>query len=207
MLVAPDNLVSYRVPEGWRAELLDQCLIIAPEAEWTLSDGNPAFMAQSVSFAGLVVHEGETARSVADAWMYPRARPEARDEFATQVATRDARLFDWTDGICDILTYFVEFTPRLLVWFQVVLQGPTMGGYDLKIQDLAADALARIEWKTGVVESVRYEVWRQDDNGNRFLVSGGQTYDEASSVLAQFEALTHKQTYWIAVAAPAGRTG
>ncbi len=202
MFVTPDSLVSYRVPEGWRAELLGWDLVIAPETEWTNSDGKPGFMARSVSFGALVVPEGDTARSVADAWMYSRARPDRRDEFSAQVAARDARVFDWTDGICDILTYVVEFTPRLLVLIHVVLQGRSMGGYDLDIHDVAADALDRIEWKTGVVESVRYEVWRQDDNGNRFLVSDGQTYDEASRTLAQFEALTHKQTYWISVAAP-----
>ena len=41
-----------------------------------------------------------------------------------------------------------------------------------------------------------WEVWRQDDNGNQFLVSGGHTREQAEELCASFEARGHKQLYW-----------
>jgi len=43
----------------------------------------------------------------------------------------------------------------------------------------------------------RYELWRQDDNGNHFLIG---CYGERSTAEAQLAGLTrvlHKQVYWI----------
>jgi lactoylglutathione lyase len=39
-------------------------------------------------------------------------------------------------------------------------------------------------------------VWRQDDNGARFVVSDRHTRDEAERICAELEARGHKQTYW-----------
>jgi lactoylglutathione lyase len=41
-----------------------------------------------------------------------------------------------------------------------------------------------------------WSIWRQDDNGNRFLVSSGHARAEAERVAAEFEARGHKQMYW-----------
>lgn len=43
---------------------------------------------------------------------------------------------------------------------------------------------------------------RQDDNGNRFEVKSLTSRCEAQAALAVFEALGHKQTYWLDSAAP-----
>ncbi len=43
----------------------------------------------------------------------------------------------------------------------------------------------------------RWELWRQDDNGNRILMSSFAERTEAEAALARFEALHHKQTYWL----------
>ncbi|GGR76748.1 hypothetical protein GCM10010169_21150 [Micromonospora fulviviridis] len=43
-----------------------------------------------------------------------------------------------------------------------------------------------------------WTVWRQDDNGNRYVVSRHGTRAEADSVAATMEARGHKQTYWVA---------
>ncbi len=44
-----------------------------------------------------------------------------------------------------------------------------------------------------------WEVWRQDDNGNRYLVGGyGDRVDALARVLALESGLVHKQTYWVA---------
>ncbi|MFG3604662.1 hypothetical protein [Micromonospora chersina] len=43
-----------------------------------------------------------------------------------------------------------------------------------------------------------WTVWRQDDNGNRYVVSQHDTRVEADSVAATMEARGHKQTYWVA---------
>jgi hypothetical protein len=39
-------------------------------------------------------------------------------------------------------------------------------------------------------------VYRQDDNGNRFVVATGLTQEEAERLVADFEARGHKQCYW-----------
>lgn len=41
-----------------------------------------------------------------------------------------------------------------------------------------------------------WSVWRQDDNGNVSLVKAGLTHIEAFSLIAEYEAKGHKQTYW-----------
>ena len=44
----------------------------------------------------------------------------------------------------------------------------------------------------------RFEVWRQDDNGNRFLVSGHAERAEAEAAVAAMEAgVQHKQLYYV----------
>lgn len=42
-----------------------------------------------------------------------------------------------------------------------------------------------------------WEVWRQDDNGNRFLVARFPSSQAAEAEQRRFEALGHKQTYWV----------
>lgn len=42
-----------------------------------------------------------------------------------------------------------------------------------------------------------FELWRQDDNGQRFLVGLYRNFDEAESRLAELTRVQHKQTYWI----------
>jgi hypothetical protein len=43
-----------------------------------------------------------------------------------------------------------------------------------------------------------YELWRQDDNGNRFLVGVFADRPSAEERLVQLSRVVHKQTYWIA---------
>ena len=46
--------------------------------------------------------------------------------------------------------------------------------------------------------TVRWEVWRQDDNGNRYLVSVHEDEPAARARLAAFESgVVHKQRYWV----------
>jgi hypothetical protein len=42
-----------------------------------------------------------------------------------------------------------------------------------------------------------FELWRQDDNGNRFLVDTYDNLAEAEKRLAELSRIPHKQTYWI----------
>lgn len=41
-------------------------------------------------------------------------------------------------------------------------------------------------------------VWRQDDNGNRFVVARRDSRAEAEEFAAELDARGHKQTYWVA---------
>jgi hypothetical protein len=42
-----------------------------------------------------------------------------------------------------------------------------------------------------------WSVWRQDDNGNLFMVRGGLTEQAALTLLRSLEREGHKQTYWV----------
>jgi hypothetical protein len=44
--------------------------------------------------------------------------------------------------------------------------------------------------------TVTWAVWRQDDSGSRFLIEANLTETQARSMVAEFEARGHKQTYW-----------
>jgi hypothetical protein len=54
-------------------------------------------------------------------------------------------------------------------------------------------------------EAGPWELWRQDDNGNRFRIARFATEVEANAEQRRFEALAHKQIYW--VQRDAGDTG
>jgi hypothetical protein len=42
-----------------------------------------------------------------------------------------------------------------------------------------------------------WALWRQDDNGHRFLVSVRQTLSDAEEEKRLYEELGHKQFYWV----------
>lgn len=42
-----------------------------------------------------------------------------------------------------------------------------------------------------------FELWRQDDNGGRFLVGRYPTRDRAERRLAELSRALQKQTYWV----------
>ena len=44
---------------------------------------------------------------------------------------------------------------------------------------------------------LRFELWRQDDNGNRFLISVFNDRAAAGKRLAELTQNFHKQIYWI----------
>ena len=43
----------------------------------------------------------------------------------------------------------------------------------------------------------RFELWRQDDNGGRFLIGCYSRRLEAEAKLAELSRVAHKQFYWI----------
>lgn len=43
-----------------------------------------------------------------------------------------------------------------------------------------------------------FELWRQDDNGNRFLVGTFANRSQAEERMAELTRVLHKQAYWIA---------
>ncbi len=42
-----------------------------------------------------------------------------------------------------------------------------------------------------------FKLWRQDDNGNRFLVGTFATRYQAEELMAELSRVPHKQTYWV----------
>ena len=51
--------------------------------------------------------------------------------------------------------------------------------------------------ETPSTEEGAWELWRQDDNGNRFRIGRFDTRARADAEQRRFEALAHKQTYWV----------
>lgn len=51
---------------------------------------------------------------------------------------------------------------------------------------------------------MRFELWRQDDNGNRFLVGSYPDRSAAEERLAELTRTPHRQTYWITEQADEG---
>lgn len=46
-------------------------------------------------------------------------------------------------------------------------------------------------------QNSRWQLWRQDDNGNQFLIAVYPSERAALCVANTFESLGHKQTYWV----------
>ena len=46
-------------------------------------------------------------------------------------------------------------------------------------------------------DAAAWELWRQDDNGNRFRIARFASRAAADAEQRRFEALGHKQTYWV----------
>ena len=49
----------------------------------------------------------------------------------------------------------------------------------------------------GGLDAAAWALWRQDDNGNRFLIARFASAQAAEAEQRRFEALGHKQTYWV----------
>lgn len=49
----------------------------------------------------------------------------------------------------------------------------------------------------GALDGAALGLWRQDDNGNRVLIRAFTDAEAARAELARFEALQHKQIYWL----------
>lgn len=63
-----------------------------------------------------------------------------------------------------------------------------------------AQVVKRVRHSMKSPEPIRQEMWsvyRQDDNGNRFVVSTQLNREEAELLVAEFEARGHKQVYWV----------
>jgi hypothetical protein len=112
----------------------------------------------------------------------------------------------------DILSYFV-CAPDGQFLELCVYRAALNQEHRTPLDEAARDLLARTQW--GVAEPgsaaaspststpapaspacLLWEVWRQDDNGNRYLVSGGHDRSEAERICAEFERRGHEQMYW-----------
>jgi len=45
--------------------------------------------------------------------------------------------------------------------------------------------------------TTRWQLKRQDDHGNRYVIADFDSKEAASQMMAEYEAKGHKQTYWI----------
>jgi hypothetical protein len=64
----------------------------------------------------------------------------------------------------------------------------------LEVLDFGTEDLI---WIEPTISFQKYEVWRQDDHGNRFLVEIAASRADAKIILRKYELIPHKQTYWL----------
>jgi hypothetical protein len=64
----------------------------------------------------------------------------------------------------------------------------------LELLNLGIEDLAEVE---PTISLQKYEVWRQVDHGNRFLVEIAASRADAKIILRKYELIPHKQTYWL----------
>ncbi|HUQ05859.1 MAG TPA: hypothetical protein VM261_25330, partial [Kofleriaceae bacterium] len=51
--------------------------------------------------------------------------------------------------------------------------------------------------RVSISRAMRFELWRQDDNGNRVRIDVFASEAEAEAERAGYEARAHKQLYWV----------
>lgn len=54
-----------------------------------------------------------------------------------------------------------------------------------------------VEWVEPNISFQKYEVWRQDDLGNKFLIEIVESRANARKIVRKYELIPHKQTYWV----------
>ncbi len=64
----------------------------------------------------------------------------------------------------------------------------------LEVLELTSKDLA---WFDDRIKLQPHELWRQDDNGHKFLIETFLCKADAVKAMKEFEAHLHKQTYWI----------
>jgi hypothetical protein len=57
--------------------------------------------------------------------------------------------------------------------------------------------IENLEWVEPTISLLKYEVWRQDDNGGKFLIEITHSKADAKKIVQKYELIPHKQTYWI----------
>lgn len=57
--------------------------------------------------------------------------------------------------------------------------------------------LKNLTWFDESIKLQPYELWRQDDNGHKFLIETFSCRADAVKAMKEFEARLHKQTYWV----------
>jgi hypothetical protein len=76
------------------------------------------------------------------------------------------------------------------LWQDIGISSPERARYvDWILDEIFKDeyvALLRDDWT----------VWRQDDNGNHFVVQASLTYGQSKSLVKTLEEKGHKQFYW-----------
>lgn len=104
---------------------------------------------------------------------------------------------------------------ELLLGLDLVVRGEASASYtqalERRLMEACADAdtraalrallaMPRSMTRTDGQSPPRHRLWRQDDNGNVFLVASFDRRDDAERELARLASGGHKQLYWITVA-------
>jgi hypothetical protein len=88
-----------------------------------------------------------------------------------------------------------------------IVRGRMWPRLDALLQELGAEAADRERCINRMLDEVvreeflallgeRWTVWRQDDNGNRFVVESGLARDGAHAMAFELQERGHKQVYW-----------
>src|SRR5258706_243334 len=77
-----------------------------------------------------------------------------------------------------------------VLWQDIGISSPERESY----VDWILDRIFKDEYVAVFIDD--WTVWRQDDNGNLFIVEKNLGYEGAQSLVASLEARGHKQFYW-----------
>jgi hypothetical protein len=152
-----DALASVQPPPGWQRVERPNGTAFADESALDSYDGDVTSVPLML-FVSVLDPAGHSVQRVAEDLMSRRVRQGYPGRFDAVISGLPALGFDWTDGIMEILSYFVLHARGWILEFQVARAcHPVMymPGFDRSpLRSIAEDLLAGVRWNTGPTEAV-----------------------------------------------------
>ena len=144
---ALDDVVIFDFPGDWTRLEIAEGTVFARSEDLGRCGGD--FRRVPLTFfSGLIdALERSTVDEIADALMQRRVRQGYPERFSTVISTLDARGFAWTDGVVEILSFFVEHPSGVVVEFQVGRWFGETGSGGPPLRPIADELLTHVRWR------------------------------------------------------------